>query len=123
MTHGLPAGVKVHPVLTDMHITPARPIRRNVDEPHLFGARVHRRGTIRPIEPSRSSARSSQGYAVSRASEVDRSRKAFACSCRSFAFCSAMPMASAPAMKRRGGCFWLAIVMRARASLAGSPAC
>jgi hypothetical protein len=39
MTHGLPAGVKVHPVLTDMHITPARPIRRNVDEPHLFGAR------------------------------------------------------------------------------------
>ena len=54
------------------------------------------------------------GYTSSRASEVDRSPKAFACSCRSFAFCSAMPMASAPAIKRRGGCSWLSIVMRAR---------
>jgi len=56
------------------------------------------------------------GYASARASEVDRSRKAFACSCRPLAFCSAMAMASAPATKRRGGCSWLAIVIRARAS-------
>ena len=32
-------------------------------------------------------------------------------------------MASAPAMKRRGGCSWPAIVRSAWASLAGSPAC
>jgi hypothetical protein len=66
---------------------------------------------------------STHGYASSRASEVERSRKAFACSCRSFAFCSAMAMASAPPMKRCGGGCWLAIVMRAFASLAGSPGC
>jgi hypothetical protein len=38
-------------------------------------------------------------------------------------FCSAMAMASAPAMKRRGAGSWPAIMMSAWASLAGSPDC
>ena len=40
---------------------------------------------------------------------------------RSAIFCSAVPMASAPAMNRRGGGDCRAMVMIARASLAGSP--
>ena len=43
---------------------------------------------------------------------VDSVRWAFACSCRSLAFCSAMAMASAPAMKRRGGCSWVHALAR-----------
>ena len=43
---------------------------------------------------------------------VDSVRWAFACSCRFLAFCSAMAMASAPAMKRRGGCSWVRVLAR-----------
>src|SRR5438034_1552571 len=63
------------------------------------------------------------GLSSSKARDVDRSRYASICAWRSATFCSAVAMASAPAMKRRGGCAFLAIVTSARASLAGSPPC
>jgi hypothetical protein len=59
----------------------------------------------------------------SKARDVERSRSASICAFRSATFCSAVAMASAPAIKRHGGGSWLAIPMSARASLAGSPDC
>ena len=61
--------------------------------------------------------------ARSKASDVERSRLASIWAFRSAILCSAVPTASAPAMKRRGGGSWLAMVMSARASFAGSPDC
>ena len=56
-------------------------------------------------------------------SDVERARFASICVLRSAIFCSVVAIASAPAMKRRGGGSWLAFVMSARASFAGSPDC
>src|SRR5256885_9167349 len=55
--------------------------------------------------------------------EDDSSRKSAAWARRSFAFCSAVFTASAPATHRRGGGDWRAICTRPAASLAGSPTC
>jgi hypothetical protein len=63
------------------------------------------------------------GTDSSKSSDVDSWRYASICALRSATFCSAMAMASAPAMKRRGGASSPAIVTSARASLAGSPDC
>src|SRR5712691_6904070 len=60
---------------------------------------------------------------ASRAREVERLRLASICAFRSAIVCSAVAMASAPAMKRRGGGSWLAMMTSARASFAGSPDC
>src|SRR3954471_3535710 len=57
----------------------------------------------------------------SNASDVDSSRFASICCFKSAIFCSAPAMASAPATNRRGGGFWSAMVMSARASFTGSP--
>ena len=59
----------------------------------------------------------------SMAREDDSSRYASICAWRSATFCSAVAMASAPAMKRRGGGSALAMVISACASFAGSPPC
>src|SRR6266566_3009875 len=56
----------------------------------------------------------SSSEAMSKAREVERSRWAAICAWRSAIFCSARPMASAPAMKRRGGCGTLGVVLDAR---------
>ena len=61
--------------------------------------------------------------ASSKSSDVERFRYASICAFRSATFCSAVAIASAPAIKRRGGGSWLAMVMSARASFAGSPDC
>jgi hypothetical protein len=57
------------------------------------------------------------------ASDDDNSRYASICCWRVAICCSAVSIASAPAMKRRGGCVSSAMVSSACASLAGSPCC
>src|SRR6266850_866285 len=58
----------------------------------------------------------------SKARDVERFRWASICAFRSATFCSAVAMASAPAIKRRGGGSWLAMMMSARASFARTAA-
>src|SRR5690242_7373027 len=64
-----------------------------------------------------------RGGSQSKARDVERSRLASICAFRSATFCSAVAMGSAPAITRHGGGSWLAMMMSARASMAGSPDC
>ena len=57
----------------------------------------------------------------SKSRDVESFRCASICAFKSATICSAVAIASAPAINRRGGGSWLAMVMSARASFAGSP--
>jgi len=59
----------------------------------------------------------------SKLSDVERVRLASICAVNSATLCSAVAMASAPAINRRGGGCWSAITISVCASLAGSPDC
>src|SRR5579863_329860 len=59
----------------------------------------------------------------SKSSDVERVRLASISAVNSATLCSAVAMASAPAINLRGGGCWSAITISAFASLAGSPDC